>query len=285
MSRVIFALLWLIHWLPLRALAWVGNAVGTLLFWLIPERRRVTRINLAKCFPGMPEDQRERLARAAFRAFCRGFVDRTILWWGSPERIRRMVRLEGLEHLDAAGPRTIVLAPHFAGLDAAGIRLSMERNLSSLYSHQKDPLFDRLLLRSRTRFQPHIVSRQQGLRKVLRWIQSGIPFYYLPDLDFGRKGTIFVPFFGVPAATATGLGAIARSTGAAVVPCVTRMLPGGGYVAQFYPAWRDYPSGDDTADARRMMAFIEERVLEMPEQYHWLHKRFKTRPAGEARFY
>jgi KDO2-lipid IV(A) lauroyltransferase len=129
------------------------------------------------------------------------------------------------------------------------------------------------------------VSRQQGLRKVLRWIQSGIPFYYLPDLDFGRKGTIFVPFFGVPAATATGLAAIARSTGAAVVPCVTRMLPGGGYVAQFYPAWRDYPTGDQAADARRMMAFIEERVLEMPEQYHWLHKRFKTRPEGEARFY
>jgi Kdo2-lipid IVA lauroyltransferase/acyltransferase len=94
-----------------------------------------------------------------------------------------------------------------------------------------------------------------------------------------------VPFFGVPAATATGLSAIARSTGAAVVPCVARMLPEGGYVAQFYPAWRDFPSGDEKVDARRMMAFIEERVLEMPEQYHWLHKRFKTRPEGEPRFY
>ena len=208
-----------------------------------------------------------------------------MLWWGSSERIKRMVRVEGLEHLDAAGPRVIVLAPHFAGLDAAGIRVSIDRDMSSLYSHQKDPALDRLLLRGRTRFRKNIVSRQQGLRKVLRWIQSGIPFYYLPDLDFGRKGTIFVPFFGVPAATAIGLPAIARSTGAAVVPCVARMLPGGGYVAQFYPAWRDYPSGDDAADARRMMAFIEERVLEMPEQYHWLHKRFKTRPEGEARFY
>ena len=285
MSRIIFALLWLIHWLPLRGLAWIGSVVGAALFWLIPERRRVTRINLAKCFPDMPEAQRERLARAAFRAFCRGFVDRTILWWGSPERIRRMVQIEGLEHLDAAGARVIVLAPHFAGLDAAGIRVSMDRDMSSLYAHQKDPLFDRLLLRSRTRFRPHIVSRQQGLRKVLRWINAGIPFYYLPDLDFGRKGTTFVPFFGVPAATAVGLSYIARTTGAAVVPCVARMLPAGGYVAQFYPAWTGFPSGDEVADARRMMAFIEERVLEMPEQYHWLHKRFKTRPEGEARFY
>jgi KDO2-lipid IV(A) lauroyltransferase len=285
LTRLLFALLWLVHWLPLRALAAIGNAVGTVLYWLIPERRRVTRINLEKCFPQMAPAERERLARAAFRAFCRGFVDRTILWWGSEERIKRMVRLEGLEHLDAAGPKVIVLAPHFAGLDAAGIRLSIDRELSSLYSHQKDPVLDRLLLRSRTRFRPHIVSRQQGLRKVLRWIKSGIAFYYLPDLDFGRKGTIFVPFFGVPAATAVGLSYIARSTGARVVPCVARMLPGGGYVARLYPAWHDFPSVDDAADARRMMAFIEQRVLEIPEQYHWLHKRFKTRPEGEPGFY
>ncbi len=285
MSRLVFFLMWLIHGLPFRALARIGDAVGAALFWLIPERRRVTRINLEKCFPGMAPAERERLARGAFRAFCRGFVDRSVLWWGSPERIRRLVRLEGLEHLDAAGPRVVVLAPHFAGLDHAGIRLSMERNLSSLYSHQKDPALDRLLLRSRTRFRPHIVSRQQGLRKVLRWINEGIPFYYLPDLDFGRKGSIFVPFFGVPAATARGLPYIARSTGARVVPCVARMLPEGGYVVRLYPAWRDYPSGDESADARRMMAFIEERVREMPEQYHWLHKRFKTRPEGEPRFY
>jgi Kdo2-lipid IVA lauroyltransferase/acyltransferase len=284
-SRIILALMWLIHWLPFRAVAAIGNAVGALLFWLIPERRRVTRINLEKCFPTMPAAEREQLARAAFRAFCRGFVERALLWWAPPERLKRMVRVEGIEHLDAAGARVVVLAPHFAGVEAAGMRLSIDRDLSTLYQHQKDPALDRVLLKGRTRFRPHIVSRQQGLRKALRWIKSGIPFYYLPDLDFGRKGTVFVPFFGVPASTAVGLSYIARTTGAVIVPCVARMLPGGGYVARFYPAWSDFPSGDEAADARRMMAFIEERVLEMPEQYHWLHKRFKTRPEGEARFY
>jgi KDO2-lipid IV(A) lauroyltransferase len=287
MSRIILALLWLIHWLPFRALAAIGNGIGTALYWLIPERRRVTRINLQKCFPTLGDAERERLARSAFKAFCRGFVDRAVLWWAPAERIKRMVRLEGLEHLEAAGPRVVLLGPHFAGVEAGGTRLSIDLDMSTLYQHQKDPVLDRHLLKARTRFRPNdrIVSRQQGLRKVLLWINAGIPFYYLPDLDFGRKGTVFVPFFGVPASTAVGLSYIARTTGAAVVPCVTRMLPEGGYVARFYPAWTNFPSGDETADARRMMAFVEERVREMPDQYHWLHKRFKTRPEGEARFY
>jgi KDO2-lipid IV(A) lauroyltransferase len=284
-SRIILLLMWLIHWLPFRALAAMGNATGGALFWLIPERRRVTRINLQKCFPALGEKERERLARAAFKAFCRGFVDRAVLWWASPERIKRLVRVEGMEHLQAAGARVVLLGPHFAGVEAGGTRLSIDIDMSTLYQHQKDPVLDRHLLRARTRFRPNIVSRQQGLRKVLRWINRGIAFYYLPDLDFGRKGTVFVPFFGVPASTAVGLSYIARTTGAAVVPCVTRMLPEGGYVARFYPAWTDFPGEDPAADARRMMAFVEERVLEMPEQYHWLHKRFKTRPEGEASFY
>src|SRR5690242_21395813 len=102
MSRVVFFLMWLIHGLPFRLLARIGDAVGDMLFWLIPERRRVTRINLEKCFPDVAPAEREKLARAAFRAFCRAFVDRSVLWWGSAERIRRLVRLEGLENLDAA---------------------------------------------------------------------------------------------------------------------------------------------------------------------------------------
>jgi len=285
MTRLVLALMWLAHFLPARALAGLGNGVGTALFWLIPERRRVTRVNLEKCFPGMPSAERERLARAAFRAFCRGFVDRSLLWWASPERLKQLVQVEGAEYLEAAGPRVVILAPHFAGVEGGGLRMSMDRDMATLYAHQKSPALDRTLLKGRTRFRSNIVSRQEGLRKALRWIKDGIPFYYLPDLDFGPKGSVFAPFFGVPAATARGLPYIARSTGARVVPCVTRMLPGGGYVARLYPAWDDYPSGDDEADARRMNAFIEERVREMPEQYHWLHKRFKTRPEGAPRFY
>ena len=286
MSRLFVLLMWLIRFLPFRAVAAIGDGLGAALFWLIPQRRRVARINLAKCFPTLPEVQRERLARAAFRAFFRSLVERGILWWSSRERIARFVRIEGLEHLKALeGKRVILLAPHFVGLDAAVTRLAMDFLLAGMYSNQSDPYFNRVMDARRNRFGGFSFPRQAGLMASLRPMRQGAYYYYLPDLDMGRKRAVFVPFFGVPAATVTGLTYISRFMRASVVPCVTRMLRAGGYVVQLYPAWTGYPSGDEVADARRMLAFIEERVLEMPEQYHWLHKRFKTRPPGEAGFY
>jgi Kdo2-lipid IVA lauroyltransferase/acyltransferase len=287
LSRLLFGWMWLARFLPFRAVAAIGEAMGSALFWLIPERRRVTRINLAKCFPNWSEAKREAIARAHFRAFMRSFMDRGILWWSRPERVEELVAIEGFEHLQAlAGQRVVLLAPHFLGLDAGGVRLSKQwPGMASMYSRQKDPVFDRLLQQGRLRFGGRIYPRQAGIRKVLRAVEAGEAFYYLPDMDFGPKASVFVPFFGVPAATTVGLSYIARITGAHVVPCVTRMLPGGRYVARLYPPWSGFPSGDDAADARRMLAFIEERVLEMPDQYLWMHKRFKTRPEGEAKFY
>jgi KDO2-lipid IV(A) lauroyltransferase len=290
MSRLVFAFMYLIHFLPLSFIEKIGNAVGTVMFWLIPERRRVTRINLSKCFPKMDGREREKLARAHFRVFCRSFLERGILWWAPRGRIERLVRIEGLENLGKIPGPIVLFAPHFVGLDATLSRLSLERPVAMMYSRQKDPVLERLLYRGRTRFGGRMIPRQAGVKEGLGAIESGALYYYLPDLDYGPKRSIFVPFFGVPAATVTGLSYVARAAGAAVLPCVTRMLPGGqGYVARIYPRWEGFPSGDDEAalfaDTRRMLAFIEERVLEMPEQYYWLHKRFKTRPQGEQGFY
>jgi KDO2-lipid IV(A) lauroyltransferase len=287
MSRIVFGFMWLVRFLPLAAIAAIGSAIGGALFWLIAERRKVVRINLEKCFPQMPRREREKLARAHFRAFGRSFIERGILWWSRRSRIERMVQIEGIEHLKALrGARVIVFAPHFVGLDAALSRLAAEFHLCGMYAKQKDPLFERLLDRGRTRFGGESFSRQEGLRASLRPMKSGAMYYYLPDLDFGPKHAVFAPFFGVQAATIDALPRIAHLMRAVIVPCVARMLPGGGgYVAKIYPAWSGFPSGDIALDVRRMLAFIEERVLEAPEQYYWVHKRFKTRPEGEARFY
>jgi len=288
MTRLGLGVIWLLHWLPLSLLAALGRATGLVLYLLAGERRRVVLTNFKLCFPELTEGERARLARNHFAAFTRSLLEHGILWWGSRERVLDMVRIEGLEHWQAVANRPVIfLAPHFVGLDMGGIRIGAEYRVVSVYSKQKNPAFDAVLYHGRTRFvMPDLYSRQDGIRPVAKAIKKGLPFYYLPDMDFGERDSIFVPFFGVPAATITGLSRIAALTGAVIVPAVTTQLPGGqGYVLRFHPAWENFPSGDLAADTRRMNAFIEDRVREMPEQYYWLHKRFKTRPAGEQRFY
>ena len=279
--------------LPIVIVRMMGAVLGALLYAVAAQRRRVARINLRLCFPSMSEADRRRLARAHFRAFAQSVLDRGLVWWGSRARIARHVRWIDLHHFtDAhqAGP-VIVLAPHFVGLDAGGVRFSMLMHAISMYSHQKNKVLDAAILAGRSRFnKPLLLSRQDGMRSAIRAMRRGLSFYYLPDMDFGARDAVFVPFFGVPAATITAPARLAKLAGARVVPCVTRMTDH-GYEARFYPAWDDFPgdAADESAAlqraAERMNAFIEARVLEMPAQYLWTHKRFKTRPAGEVKVY
>lgn len=288
MTRFAIFLLWLVHFFPLNLLAPVGRGLGLLVYAVVRERREVALTNLRLCFPEWDERTRRRIARRHFQAFGRALVEHGLLWWSSKARLQRLIRVEGLAHWQAVAERPVIwLAPHFVGLDMGGTRIITEWRGVSVYSRQKDAVLNRVLLRGRTRFvEPVLFSRQDGIRPVVRAMRQGLPLYYLPDMDLGSRDSIFVPFFGVPAATVTALSRIARLAGAVVVPAVTRQLPGGaGYVLQFYPAWESFPTDDVAADVRRMNAFIEDRVREMPEQYFWLHKRFKTRPPGEARFY
>lgn len=284
--RLSLAAVWLLHFLPFPLLRGIGRGFGWLLFVFGHERRRVARINLVHCFPELDKHRRRSLLRLHFMAFGRSVLERGIIWWGSREQVLNRVRIEGIEHWQAVQNAPVIwLAPHFVGLDMGGVRLTAEYPLVSIFSRQKNLQFDAILRHGRTRLGPTtLYSRQDGVLPVVRALKRGLPFYYLPDQDFGAKDALFVPFFGVPAATVTALPRIAKLAGAAVVPCITRQTRD-GYVLQFYPAWDDYPSGDLERDTRRMNAFIEERVREMPEQYFWLHKRFKTRPPGEPKFY
>ena len=288
LTRFGLALLWLLHWLPLPILGALGRALGLLAHALARGRRTVALVNLESCFPHWSDAERRRVARRHFQALARSALELGILWWASKERIQGLVRIEGFEHFEAVRSRpVIVLVPHFVGLDFGGTRLATEMAGCSMYRQQSNRVMDRMLLHGRSRFvAQRLFARKDGIRPVVRAMREGLPFYYLPDQDFGPRDSIFVPFFGVPAATITGVSRIARVAGAAVVPAVTRQLPGaGGYVVSFYPAWTDYPSDDEAADTRRVNEFIEQRVLEMLEQYLWVHKRFKTRPPGAPPIY
>jgi len=286
MTRIALALMWLCHWLPLPLLAPLGRGLGCLIYFFGRARRHVALTNLRLCFPQMPEAERRALACRHFEAFGRSFLERGLLWWASAARIRRIVRIEGFEHLEAVRDKpTILLVPHFVGLDMGWTRLTLELGMVSIYANQSNLLFNAALYQGRMRFGDSLLlSRQEGTRKAIKAMKEGRPFYYLPDMDYGQRDTIFVPFFGFPTATITGLSRLARMAGAAVVPVITRMETG-GYVVRIGAPWPDFPGGSIEADTRRMNACIETEVMQMPEQYFWLHKRFKTRPPGEKGVY
>ena len=207
-------------------------------------------------------------------------------WFASRERLQQLVRIEGLEHLRALDGRNVILMmPHFTGLDLAGLRVSLETPLVSIYSVQKDPWLDALFRAKRLRFGTGIIfSRQQGTRPTLRALKDGYRLYYLPDQDFGHRDSVFVPFFGVPAATIGGLSRMAAVTKAVVLPCYPRR-ESDGYTLVIEPALHNFPTDDVAADAARMNAVIEAQARRQLHQYFWLHKRFKSRPPGEPDFY
>lgn len=285
-SYLAVGLLWLLHWLPLRWLRALGAGLGRLLYRFGRERRGVVLTNLRLCFPELGEAEREALARRHFVAFAQSALDRSLSWWAPQDRLERIIRIRGIEHLTERGDRpTIMLCPHFVGLDAGATRISMYLTACSVFSQQKNPVFNRLLYHGRTRFNPALLlSRKEGMRKIVKSMKDGYPFYYLPDMDFGRKESIFVPFFGVPAATIPALSRLVRLTGAQVVPCIARMVPD-GYEVEVMPPWDNFPGDSVEADTEFMNRFIENQVLRMPEQYYWVHRRFKTRPPGEQKVY
>jgi len=284
--RLLVGLVWLISWLPFRAVSALGWLLGSLIAALPTSRRRIGRVNLRLCLPDMPEAERERLLRRHFVAIVQMLLEYGYCWFASPARLRRLMRIEGLEHLKALdGRQVILMMPHFTGLDLAGLRVSMETPVVSMYARQKDPWLDALFRAKRLRLGTGlVVSRQEGSRPMLRALRDGYRLYYLPDQDFGHRDSVFVPFFGVNTATITGMSRLASAARAVVLPCYPRR-EAGGYTLVIEPPLQGFPSSDPAADAARMNQVIETQVRRQLHQYFWLHKRFKSRPEGEADYY
>jgi KDO2-lipid IV(A) lauroyltransferase len=284
-----FGLMRLISLLPLPAIWLLGVAVGTLLYVLHAGRRRVVRRNLERCFPQLPAREREQLVRRQFRAFGQTLFDLGVAWWASRRRIERLVRFRHREHYDRAlarGENAILLTPHFLGLEIAGIRLSLERPMVTVFRHPDSVPMRVAMERGRSRFGLKLIEHNRPFTSLVRAVKAGAPLYYLPDQDAGRRHSVFAPFFGIPAATFTVPARLARMTGATVIVCVARQLPfGRGYEVEFQPPLKNFPSGDALTDATRINAAIEKAVRQSPAQYFWMHKRFKTRPEGEKGFY
>lgn len=287
--KLALAFLWLLRLLPLpliHALAWL---LGQVVYLLAKERRRVGLVNLRLCFPEMSPQARRRLIRRHCVEMMKLMLEYGIVWWSSPERLRRLVEIRGLEHLTQlreAGEDVILFYPHFVAFEICALRLNLEVPLVSVYSHQKNKTLDAQFYQGRNRFNnAYIVSRQESLRSIIKSMRKDhTPFLYLPDQDFGPRDSVFVKFFATDAATITALSRIASLAKARVVPAIARR-EGSKFVLDIHPPLQNFPSDDLTADTRAMNAFLEQRILENPEQYFWLHKRFKTRPPGQPKLY
>ncbi len=281
-ARVALVVFWCLSHLPLPVLAFMGRVLGGLAYPLLGSRRRVVATNLRLCFPEQGDAWRKRLARAHFASLGQGFFDVMIAWWASSARLSRLVTFRGREHYDQALARgnVILLVPHFAALEI-GCVLSLERPMANVYRRLPNPVFEAAFRRAIGRFGATMITQQEGVRPVLKALREGRVLYYLPDQDFGEPSSVFAPFFGVPTITLHAVGRLARAVSAQVVPCYVWQKPRGqGYEIAFAPPLANFPSGDALTDATATNRAIEEGVREHPEQYFWVHKRFKTRPPG-----
>ena len=280
-------LMGLLAHLPLPVLRALGWVLGRILFVLVVPRRKIALRNLALCFPQASPAQHRAWAREAFVVFCQTFLDRSWLWSAPREVVLRRVKLQGALHeLDGDTP-TIIFAPHFYGMDAGGLALPLHttRAFTSIFSTHPNPALDAWFMRGRQRFgDVRMLNRADGVKPIISSLRKGGLLYLLPDMDFGPNESIFVPFYGMQAATVPSLSRFARLGRAKVVGMVTRLTPE-GYVAEITPAWEHFPTDDVAADTARMNRELERYINPIPGQYYWVHKRFKTRPPGEPSVY
>ncbi len=289
-ARILLGVLWLLHWLPLGVQAALGRALGGVLHGLAGSRRRIALRNVELCFPEQSAAARRRLVREHFRWLGRSIVERGLLWYAPPQRLKRLIHVEGDVQLAERSERPVMwLVPHFMALDVAGVAvlLFQKRKGVSIYQEQSNAVMDVALRRGRLRLgNAEIFSRTDAAKPLLRAIRRGDAFFNLPDMDFGARDAAFVPFFGIPAATLLAPSRLAHAMNMVVQPVLAEILPGGqGYRVRFLAPWSDFPTDDPLADTAAVNRWIEAEIRRDPAQYLWVHKRFKTRPPGEPSLY
>ena len=297
MSRIFtwlgIGLLTVLGKLPYPFVARFGEALGSILFMIPNPRREVVRANLRLCFPDKTDAEIEAMSRETYRKVFRSFAEGGIFWTCNEKKMRQLVQINDQGDLPSLdGSPHILVTLHLSGLEAGAIRLTMHlrdtvgRSGASLYTVQKNALFDDFLKVARGRFGANMISRNDSVRNILRVLKKGEALQLISDMDFGERDSEFVPFFGVEALTLTSVSRLARLAGAKVVPIYTEQLPDyKGYVLHILPPWDDYPGESVTDDTRRMNAFFEDAIRPRVPDYYWAHKRFKHRPPGEPDIY
>ncbi len=283
-------LLWLVVQLPYVVLLRLGRALGALMLLGAVSRRHIAARNLELCFPELSATERARLLRENFASSGIAFFEMAMSWWWPRARLARLAHVEGLEHLQAAqreGQGVILMSLHFTTLEIGAALLGQRHTIDGMYREHKNPVFDFIQRRGRERHNPDASAiEREDVRAMLKVLRAGRAIWYAPDQDYGRKQSIFVPLFGIPAATVTATSKFARLGKAKVVPFTQqRLADGSGYRLVVHPPLEDFPGASEEADCLRINRWIEQAVRECPAQYLWAHRRFKTRPEGEPKLY
>jgi KDO2-lipid IV(A) lauroyltransferase len=283
-------LLWLIVQLPFRVLLVLGAGLGRVMYWLAADRKYIASRNLELCFPELTEAQRTRLLKENFASTGIAFFEMAMSWWWSRQRLAKLARVEGLEHLQnaqAKGEGVILMAIHFTTLEIGAALLGQQHTIDGMYREHRNPLFDFVQRRGRERHNlDSLAVEREDVRGMLKLLRAGRAIWYAPDQDYGAKQSIFVPLFGIQAATVTATSKFAKLGRARVVPFTQqRLANGSGYRLVIHPPLEDFPGESDEVDCLRINQWVERAITECPSQYLWAHRRFKSRPPGEPRLY
>jgi len=286
-SQLGLFLLRALGYLPLSWLRALGVGLGALLWVVIPSRRRVVQTNLRVCFPHLTDAERDLISNQTFVFFAQAWLDRSWLWHRSAACIQSRVKLSGEVAALSESTPTVLFAPHFMGLDVGWtvLTMSLPLHFTTIFTPQSNAAVDAWVAKGRERFgQVRLFRREDGVKPIVAALRQNELLYLLPDMNFGANESIFVPFYGEPAATVPSLPRFAKLGRACVVPVITRITEA-GYEVVVHPAWNDYPTDDIWADTATMNQRLEEFINTMPAQYFWVHKRFKTRPLGATELY
>ncbi|NHN38990.1 LpxL/LpxP family Kdo(2)-lipid IV(A) lauroyl/palmitoleoyl acyltransferase [Pseudomaricurvus alcaniphilus] len=280
--------MWLLGQLSLRAQVRVGKLLGLVVFHLARRRRHIAEVNIDLCFPELSEDERAKLVRNTINENAIGLVETSSAWWKDPEYYRNKLEIEGQEHLQEAlshGRGVIMVGAHYTTLDLGGVLVSLIHQPTVMYRANRNPLFDLMMKTRRQRFCKRVIERRQ-MREVFAAMKAGDLMWYAPDQDYGRKQSVFAPFFGVPAATITATSRLTKiNQSPLIILSHHRKADNSGYILSFSPVVEGFPSGNDLTDTTLINKLLEEQIRKNPAQYMWVHRRFKTRPEGEDKLY
>ena len=284
---LLMGLLWLVVMLPYPLLVGLGKMIGWIVLLFARDRKKITLLNLQLCFPDQSSQWRQKILRQSFESAGMAVLEMGMAWWWPQWRLRRLCRVEGLEHIENLnGQGSLLLGMHFTTLDIAGAFLALYQPYGAMYRPHRNPVFNLLQYRGRQRMEDLVIFPREDLRTMVRLLKKGELVWYAPDQDYGAQYSVFAPFFGILAATITATSKLVSMGRSAVLPFTHERLPWcRGYKITIHSPLENYPIGDEVRDAEQINQLVEQKVSQLPAQYLWAHRRFKTRPEGEADVY